>query len=338
MDTANSASNYPVQFTGSGKGYFSVWLVNVILTLCSFGALLPWAIIRSQKYYYAHTLVNQQSLASRASVWRLLAGYLLTAGLMFFLVTAVSSLHQDVLRLDAPHIHQHTEQQDLNAEGHQHFKWHPDISDGEKDYLENGHKHADPAQVIKAQFEDKSTAIFNLLLLLLLIAIVVPLLDYALNHYFVTHTQLGAKVLSLHASLISLLGVYFKFYVLALFSLIALLVFAFFMAAVLSSIMSPELASSSLHNVGVVFWLLVLLSVMTSVWLFACLNKWRLQWCVYGIKNGDRGLSSDHTFWPLFKVYCLNTFSIIITLGIATPWALVRSYRYKIAKLECSGS
>ena len=338
MDTADSSSNLSIQFTGSGEQYLKVLFINVIFTLCTLGLFLPWAIIRSQKYYYAHTQVSRQALVSRASAWHLLAGYLLTSVLVFLLVAGISSLHQDVLRLDAPHVHSHTKQHESHAEGHQEFQWHPDISDGEKDYLENGHKHADPAQVIRAQFEDKSTEVFNLVLLLLLIAILIPVLDYALSYYLITHTQLGEERLSLRSSLLSLLGIYLKFYALALISLLTFVILAFFMAAMISSIFSPESASSSLHNIGLVFWLLVLLAMVTSAWLFACLNKWRWQWRLGGIMAGDRSLSTDYKIGILFKVYCVNAVSALITLGVALPWVLVRSYRMKIAELHCAGS
>ena len=32
-------------FQGSGAGYFWIWLVNVLLTIVTFGLFLPWALL-----------------------------------------------------------------------------------------------------------------------------------------------------------------------------------------------------------------------------------------------------------------------------------------------------
>lgn len=47
----------PVQFrfTGSGREYFRVWFVNVVLSLLSLGVYSPWAKVRRMRYLYRHT-------------------------------------------------------------------------------------------------------------------------------------------------------------------------------------------------------------------------------------------------------------------------------------------
>ncbi len=45
----------PFMFTGSGIDYCKVWLVNLLVCLLSAGVLYPWAQVRSLRYFYQHT-------------------------------------------------------------------------------------------------------------------------------------------------------------------------------------------------------------------------------------------------------------------------------------------
>lgn len=45
----------PFVFSGTGLGYFKIWLVNVLVSLLSAGILHPWAQVRSLRYFYQHT-------------------------------------------------------------------------------------------------------------------------------------------------------------------------------------------------------------------------------------------------------------------------------------------
>jgi uncharacterized membrane protein YjgN (DUF898 family) len=48
----------PFVFTGKGFEYFKIWLVNVLVCLLSAGILYPWAQVRSLRYFYQHTQLD----------------------------------------------------------------------------------------------------------------------------------------------------------------------------------------------------------------------------------------------------------------------------------------
>ena len=48
----------PFVFTGSGFEYFKLWLVNVLVCVLSAGVLYPWAQVRSLRYFYQHTQLD----------------------------------------------------------------------------------------------------------------------------------------------------------------------------------------------------------------------------------------------------------------------------------------
>ncbi len=70
-----------VQFTGTGRGYFSVWLVNVLLNVLSLGLFWPFAQARKQVFFHQHTLVGGQALTFDAKPWTQFQTHLLLIGL-----------------------------------------------------------------------------------------------------------------------------------------------------------------------------------------------------------------------------------------------------------------
>lgn len=48
----------PFVFTGNGFDYFKLWLVNLVVCLLSAGILYPWAQVRSLRYFYQHTYLD----------------------------------------------------------------------------------------------------------------------------------------------------------------------------------------------------------------------------------------------------------------------------------------
>lgn len=48
----------PLEFRGSAREYFRIWIVNLCLTLLTFGIFSAWAKVRKKRYIYSHTLLG----------------------------------------------------------------------------------------------------------------------------------------------------------------------------------------------------------------------------------------------------------------------------------------
>ena len=93
-----------IAFTGSGSEYFRIWIVNLLLTLVTFGLYYPWAKVRRLRYFYGNTLVNGEPLGFHGNAFKMFKGFLImvaffglysvagkvspTAGFVAFLVIA----------------------------------------------------------------------------------------------------------------------------------------------------------------------------------------------------------------------------------------------------------
>ena len=98
MDAINQASlpsqtdspspeprSLPVDFTGSTAEYFRIWIVNVLLTLATFGVYWAWAKVRTRRYFYANTLLDGQAFDYLAKPAIILKGHLILFGVLVLL-------------------------------------------------------------------------------------------------------------------------------------------------------------------------------------------------------------------------------------------------------------
>ncbi len=57
-DSAAPFLQLPLEFTGSWREYFRIWIVNLCLTLLTAGIFSAWAKVRKKRYFYSHTLMD----------------------------------------------------------------------------------------------------------------------------------------------------------------------------------------------------------------------------------------------------------------------------------------
>ena len=52
--------NYTFRFKGNASEYFGIWIVNILLTIITIGFYAPWAKVRRLRYFYGNTWVFQR--------------------------------------------------------------------------------------------------------------------------------------------------------------------------------------------------------------------------------------------------------------------------------------
>lgn len=87
-----TSKTYPLQFTGTGGEYFGIWIVNITLTLITLGIYSAWAKVRRNRWFYGHTLLDDQAFSYLASPLQILKGRLIAAAALiaYSLVHAIS--------------------------------------------------------------------------------------------------------------------------------------------------------------------------------------------------------------------------------------------------------
>ncbi|MEK6245542.1 MAG: YjgN family protein [Pseudomonadota bacterium] len=72
----------PLTFTGSGSEYFRIWIVNLLLTIVTFGIYSAWAKVRRLKYFYQNTRLAGASFNYHGEPLAIFKGRLLALGLL----------------------------------------------------------------------------------------------------------------------------------------------------------------------------------------------------------------------------------------------------------------
>lgn len=85
-----NSKNYPFIFTGTGGEYFRIWIVNIALTIITLGIYSAWAKVRTNRWFYGHTLLDNSPFSYLATPMQILKGRLIAAALLI-LYTITSS-------------------------------------------------------------------------------------------------------------------------------------------------------------------------------------------------------------------------------------------------------
>lgn len=86
-----SSGETPFEFTGSAGEYFRIWIVNVALTVLTLGIYAAWAKVRKKRYFFGNTLLAGKPFEYTGDPIAILKGNLIIGGalLAYFISSAV---------------------------------------------------------------------------------------------------------------------------------------------------------------------------------------------------------------------------------------------------------
>lgn len=76
---------YPVEFYGTAKEYFGIWIVNVLLSIATLGVYGAWAKVRDKKYFYGETYIDGQNFSYHARGLQIFIGRVIVFALLMAL-------------------------------------------------------------------------------------------------------------------------------------------------------------------------------------------------------------------------------------------------------------
>lgn len=79
-------------FRGTGREYFGIWIVNILLTIVTLGIYSAWAKVRRMRYFLGNTYVLGTSFQYHATGKQILIGRLIVVGVLV-VAQILSSLH-----------------------------------------------------------------------------------------------------------------------------------------------------------------------------------------------------------------------------------------------------
>ncbi len=363
-----------VIFKGKGSEYFKIWIVNLFLSIITFGIYSAWAKVRTKRYLYGNTSIDGASFEYHASPIAILKGRLIAFALLVIysvlsdLYPLFSILLIALLTIVIPWIVWRSLKFNarMTSLRNVHFSFKGLLKKSYLYYLIvpfilpllisllisfaysvifNGFAierfYFYPVDIFS--FEDKY---FNELFILFagsvsIYILIIPYIHKLKIFYYLNNSYFGQGKFSsdILAS---------KFYLIDILTFLVILSVLLFPALILYGSAFYGSAFYNLldrnDNIGIVVALLVsiiiYLVMLTTVFLSTAFFNAKVRNYVYSKTklNGDIFINSNLHIWRLFWIYLSNFFLMIFTFGLAYPWTIIRKTTYMAETVSISNA
>lgn len=329
------------EFTGSGSEYFRIWIVNLLLTIITFGVYSAWAKVRRLQYFYRNTRLDGDIFDYHGNPVAILKGRLLALVLLVAYKIA-SEFHWVfgavvILALMAimPWLLARAFRFKLANSSYRglRFRFHGTVAQAYRMLI------LFPVILAITAFFIWSIVIsfsgqpsWGLILVSLLVPLVVfggavPLAHYQLKHFQHDNAYFGQAPFFFHARAKEFFKIYGKAIVMLMLGGLATAVFAAMTGGLFEYLASTRLG-----------WLFQLLYGMITAYISYLFVRPYLESRIQNLVWNNTELA-DHHFKStagtrkLLFIHASNLALIVLTLGLYKPFAVVRLAQYRVASL-----
>jgi uncharacterized membrane protein YjgN (DUF898 family) len=324
-DTASATQTHRFEFTGSGGEYFRIWIVNLLLTLITFGIYGAWAKVRRLRYFHGNTVLAGSSFEYHGEPKKILKGRLIAGALIlpYYLLQntyplwSLLFLAAFLIALPFIIVQSRRFQMRMTSWRNIHFGFSGTYGQAAKIYLGLG------------------------ALIPLTLGILFPYTQFAKQRFIIGETRFGQSKFEFSAQP----GHYYAAYTAAfgwfLLSLIAWVVLLAVLVAVvglvagvsLSMLNNPWaiLSNPSTLTITVIAGVIAYGSFIAVFLVPGAVANARITNEAFSHSSVDgHQLQSTLIAKQLVGLYLTNLFGIIFTFGLFSPWAKVRLLRYQL--------
>jgi uncharacterized membrane protein YjgN (DUF898 family) len=316
----NGPVRYAVEFNADPREYFRIWIVNLALTVATFGIYSAWAKVRKLRYFYSSTTLAGSAFGYHGEPLKILRGRIIAAAIAacYFVATRTSPratlLVIALLVLATPWLVVKSRMFSLRVTSWRglRFDFAPDYAGAYR------------------------TLVGWLILGVVTAGLLMPRLVRERYRFIVTRSRYGATAFECNPGIGRFYRTAFAGLGLAIGVTIAVmipagLIFGFVAAALHLS--QNVIRQYSLLPVGLGY--IFMFAVVHGYTQARNLNE------VFSHTTLDaHRVVSRLEAGALIRIYLANTFLVILTLGLYTPWAQIRLTRYRLEalQLEAHGS
>lgn len=301
------------EFMGSGREYFKIWIVNLLLTIVTLGIYGAWAKVRRNQYFYRNTWLAGASFDYHASPTAILKGRILA----LVLFTAYSQsirismtlyfVMLGVVMLVLPFLIQRSLRFKLHNSSYRglRFRFAGDVAGAYKVFL------------------------LWPILTLLTAYMLVPFTHQRIKKYQHSNSLFGQTPFSFHAPIAD----FYLVYVIAFICVMGLGVLAGVGVVVLGV---DSLMSATIGYEKIIAILIAVYAVLIIAGLFiAPYFNSRIQNLIWNkTKLSEYHFNSDLQARKLLFIYITNVLGVMLTLGLYKPFASVRLLKYRLEHLS----
>lgn len=336
FEIPENATELPFEFNGKAMAYFRIWIVNLCLTLITFGIFSAWAKVRKKRYVYSHTRLDGTPFQYLAQPIPILKGRLIAAigfALYYLATHFFGFLMPYVLGAGlilAPWVIVRSAAFNARYSAFRNMTFHFDgryFGAAKTIYVWG----LVPLFAVGMMFiPSMMTGLkkINIIVGIVFIAIAFsgsvyfPFWMRRFKHFIVTHTAYGNQKGKFSATG----GQFFKIYFKAGLFMLGIGILAAIFGGVLTVVMKNKTWGTAV--------IIPILMYVGYIFSFAYVraNRGNLVW--NSIRLGPIRFHSTLNWWELMKLYISNAIGIIFSLGLLIPWAIIRTLKYRIDHLQ----
>jgi uncharacterized membrane protein YjgN (DUF898 family) len=310
-----------LKFHGSAREYFRIWIVNLCLTLFTFGIFSAWAKVRKKRYFYSHTTIDGTPFQYLGRPIPILKGRVI-AGAAFLTYYASSHFFTALLPyvfaagvVLAPWVLVRSAAFNARYSAFRNMTFHFDgkYSEALKALYLWG---IIPAFVLGMLFDWWGKyALAGIAILVFGVSF--PWWIRRLRSFLVSHSSYGSRNGNFSATGGQFFGVYFRSGLIMVGIGIVVTIFS----AMLIAAMTKK--SSSM------VWLFAvpMYAGYVLAYAYAQAHSSNLVW--NHTRLGPLHFQSTLRGWGMAKLYVTNALAIIASLGLLIPWAVMRTLKYR---------
>ncbi|MBL1142507.1 MAG: DUF898 domain-containing protein [Proteobacteria bacterium] len=353
-DTQPLIRSMPFRFDGKSSEYFKIWIVNIFLSIVTLGIYSAWAKVRTLRYFYGNTWLDDNSFSYLADPVKILKGRIIavTALIIYYFSWEIYPqgafwlLALGVLLFPAIMVMALSFQMNNSAYRSIRFSFKKDFR---KIYLLFltpilivlgltwlGYSLLETADFI-AELEKQEDAGFkkeDLLpsLFFMFLMPLLPYLDYLRTRYIVDQTQYGKS----DASFFPGCWKFYRIYLIAFFSYMAIIFIMSFVIGVVVAMSNvdandPEALANGIGGITIVFTIVI---YGLGFFIMGYMRAAHTNMVFNNISFGHDTFNSKLKTMPVSWLYISNTLAIIFSLGLLIPWAQIRMARYVAENTE----
>lgn len=317
---AENAPVYPAQverftFTGSGSEYFRIWIVNLLLTIVTLGIYSAWAKVRRTRYFYDSTHVAGSSFDYHGNPVAILKGRIVAVvffaayNLAFKFSVAAGFAIMALLMLAMPWLVWKSIQFKLYNSSYRGIRF------GFAGTL---------GKVYKAYLLFPLLAIFTAYLL-------APLAHQRIKKFQHEESRFGATHFSFHGTV----GSFYKTYLIGFLILVAGagaigILFGGALAGLIAA--RGENSGDSAMTASIFIFIFVFYGWMLLIFPIFLTMIQNLIW--NSTRLAAHQFKSEMKWSKMTFIVITNIIGILLTLGLFTPFAKIRSMKYRIESMS----
>ncbi len=340
-----SANMHQFEFTGKAGEFFSIWIVNVLLSIVTLGIYSAWAKVRKETYFYGNTQLDGSSFRYHAKPMQILKGRIIA--FIFFLayyfsgyvnttaagivITAIAVMMPALIVMSLAFRMRNSSYRNVR------FNF-------EKDFKQVYAIFITPSLLLAVYLyfiiefqknivanpdalKDDFSSYLPIMILPLLIGLMYPLFEYFLVKFRINHSRFGKSEFGFTSGA----GSFYAIYLIAAAVFIpGIFIITFTMTMIMGAL------NSAINSTGVPpgpFMMLIVMVPMMILylWLFAYIQTRKTNLIYNNTRIQGHQLHSKLQVFDMTYLYITNTLAIAFSIGLLAPWAMVRTTRYKMS-------